>query len=92
MVVRNFEIARESSVFMNSSSFNDDNKYSTALAPMVSWDIHGGAAVALSPKFHLGFDMAILFSYGFNGFGSGSSDFLSVSPGMRLRFTFGKAG
>lgn len=81
-------------------SENDDHtdkKYPVLLAPAFSWDIHGGLAFTLSEHMHLGIDGVVRFSYAYEGFNgvntsTNTPDFFSVSPGLRFRLTFGKAG
>ncbi len=71
---------------------DDESRFSVALAPAVAWDVHGGVAVRLSERLHLGIDGVVRFAYAYEGYGAGFGDFVSVSPGVRLRLTFGKAG
>jgi hypothetical protein len=56
--------------------------------------LHAGGTLALAPAFHIGLDALLHLAYAPDGFvtGTGSTDFLSVSPGFRLRVLFGKAG
>ncbi|MBD3343998.1 MAG: hypothetical protein GF401_02935 [Chitinivibrionales bacterium] len=65
---------------------------SVAVAPFIAWDLHTGIMVELAPLFKLGVDGILLFTYSPNGFvtGTGFGDFMLVSPGIRLKFIFGK--
>ncbi|MBN1758007.1 MAG: hypothetical protein JW863_06810 [Chitinispirillaceae bacterium] len=93
-----FIIKEEERAQMNSSFISDDyddnggSDYSFAFAPAVAWDVHGGMAFRLSEHMHIGIDGVMRFAYAYEGYGAGFGDFLSVSPGVRLRLTFGNAG
>ncbi len=69
----------------------DEDYGSFAFAPFVAWDVHGGATMTLAPVFHISLDGVLLFTYAPEGFGFGFGDFLTVNPGIRLRFIFGKS-
>jgi hypothetical protein len=60
-----------------------------AFAPFVAWDLHGGATFKLARVFSLGIDGVLMFTYAPEGFGFGFGDFLTVNPGIRMRFIFG---
>ncbi len=96
ILIKNSEASDIGSVFIDETD-SSSNKYSAAVAPALAWDIHAGMAFTLSPHFHLGIDWVLLFAYAYEGFGKGSSgsstnDFLSISPGLRLRIVIGKEG
>jgi len=63
-----------------------------ALAPAFAWDVHGGLAFRLAPRLHIGLDGVVRFAYAYRGYGVGFGDFVTVSPGVRMRLTFGSAG
>lgn len=92
IVVKETQPAETASPFMEADDDDDDHDFSVALAPAFSWDVHGGLAFRLAPKFHLGFDGVVRFAYAYQGYGAGFGDFVTVSPGVRLRLTFGNAG
>jgi gas vesicle protein len=93
-----FIIKEEERAQANTSFISDDysdesnSEYSFAFAPAVAWDVHGGMAFRLSEHMHIGIDGVVRFAYAYEGYGAGFGDFLSVSPGVRLRLTFGNAG
>jgi len=82
-----------SSVFIQSEDDfeNDNTDLHWAFAPYITWDMHGGAAVKVTDHFHVGIDGVLLVNYAPDGFGIGSTDFVTLNPGLRIRFTFGNA-
>jgi len=75
----------------------DDKKYPVLLSPGVTWDVHGGVAFAMSKNMHIGIDGTLRFTYAYEGFNGVNTtvhtdEFLSITPGVRLRLTFGNAG
>lgn len=74
-----------------------DKKYPVLLSPGVTWDVHGGVAFAMSKNMHIGIDGTLRFTYAYEGFNGVNTtvhteEFLSITPGVRLRLTFGNAG
>lgn len=67
----------------------DDDGLSFIAAPSIDWDIHFGSSVKLKKGFSLGLEGVFDFSYAFYGFGTGHNDYLTWSPGIRLRLGFG---
>lgn len=90
-------IVKEEQEYHQNSLFfgtDEDRKgaVSVAFAPAVAWDFHGGFTVSLAKYVHLGIDGVMRFAYAYEGFGPYFGDFLSVSPVVRLRLSFGSAG
>lgn len=94
IVVKEEKSAEQASLFVDADEEDSDNagEYSAAFAPALAWDVHGGMAVRLAPKLHLGVDGVLRFAYAYGGYGAGFGDFISINPGVRLRLTFGSAG
>jgi hypothetical protein len=91
------QIRKVDQIFSDSEADSVDwteQNNAVAIAPMVVMDIHGGISVEITPIFHLGVEAVLLMSYAPEGFvtGSGFGDFFTVSPGIRLRVTTGRAG
>lgn len=92
-----FEDTERQSVDKEEWDHEHDKKYPVLLSPAVTWDIHGGIAFAMSENMHVGIDGTLRFTYAYEGFNGvntpiHSDEFLSVTPGVRLRLTFGNAG
>jgi len=94
VVVKEEQAATLVSSFIGEESIQKEKepRYSVALSPAVFWDLHGGIAFALSEKMHLGIDGVARFTYAYEGFGAGFGDYLSITPGIRMRLSFGSAG
>jgi len=91
------QIVKRGDLFVNTGddSLNwkgDNNGF--AIAPLIIGDLHAGATVSLSPAAHLALEGFVLLSYAPDGFvtGNGFGDFYTISPGIRMRVLFGKAG
>ncbi len=74
VVVKNNKLYTVNDIFIgtNDDDTLDQNNYSAVVASSFMWDIHAGTAVEVTPKFHIGVDAVLLFSYASNGF-NGSS-------------------
>jgi len=94
VVVKEEQSAELISSFISdeTSEEGDDGRFSVALSPAIFGDIHGGISFALSERLHAGIDGVIRCAYAYEGFGPGFGDYFTVSPGIRLRLSFGKAG
>ena len=94
IVYKDFEDRTNPSAFITVSSDSSDNADdelgSLGAATYMAWDLHAGVGFKLAPVFELGLEPYVLFNYAPEGFGSGFGDFFAASPGVRLRFTFGK--
>ena len=66
-----------------------------AVAPFIAGDLHAGTTVSLAPRVHIALEGVLLLTYSPNGFvtnaGNSFGDFTTFSPGVRMRFIFGKA-
>lgn len=94
LVVKEEQSAEGMSSFISEDSHSDDEegRVSVALSPAIYGDIHGGISFALSEGLHLGIEGIIRCAYAYEGFGPGFGDYVTASPGIRLRLSFGKAG
>ncbi len=92
VLIKNNEASSANSAFINDTNNNNGDGYSVAVAPTFNWDFHFGTSVTLAPHFHLGLDYVLHFAYAHDGYGMSRDDFVSVSPGIRLRITIGKEG
>jgi hypothetical protein len=74
-----------------SDTLNEEEVGAVAFAPLVTADVHVGAAVRVSPYVELGAEFVLLFAYAPEGFitGNGFGDFVTTTPGIRLRALFG---
>lgn len=92
MVVRDIRPADPETDFYDSDSYKDESDDGTSfiIAPSVNWDLHFGSTVKMTKNFSLGIEGVFDFTYGFYGFGTGYKDYVTWSPGIRLRLGFGK--
>ncbi len=74
------------------SLYEDGDEVRAAVAPMLVSEIHGGVEVALGPVFAVGLEGVYHMNYAPDGFvtGTGSRDFFTAMPAIRLRLTFGR--
>lgn len=91
MVVQDRKQANPETVFYDSDTYEngDEDGLSFIAAPSIDWDLHFGSSVKLTKSFSLGLEGVFNFSYAFYGFGTGHKDYLTWSPGIRLRLGFG---
>jgi hypothetical protein len=81
-------------VNMNTSDTADSHAElgSWAWAPYAAGEVRAGAGVDLAPAFHMTVEGFVLITYAPEGFGVATGDFMTASPGVRLRLLFGRAG
>lgn len=94
VVIKNNKLYKVNNIFIdgNYSDTTTQNNLSAVVAPSFNWDIHAGTAVEIAPKFYVGMDCAVNFSYAHNGFNGRTKDFVSINPAIRLRLSVGGAG
>jgi hypothetical protein len=75
----------------DSDTLNEEEVGAVAFAPLVTADVHVGASMRVSPYVELGAEFVLLFAYAPEGFvtGNGFGDFMTTTPGIRLRALFG---
>jgi len=72
---------------------NNDSLYGEwAVAPLMAYDIHGGATFSVTPWLHAGIDLSMLVFHSSLGFGFGHDSFWMWNPAARFRIMFGNLG
>ncbi|MBN1984293.1 MAG: hypothetical protein JW795_22400 [Chitinivibrionales bacterium] len=90
VVVKNAERLSNGSAFINQSEASSDSAYSFAYAPQLIADLHIGTAVAMAQYFTVGVEAVLQCAYAPEGFISSEyGDFITVTPGIRIRMAFG---
>lgn len=70
---------------------DNDDKLKIATATYWAFDVHVGATYTLADWMHVGLETYALMQVSSSGFGNRSGSFFMMSPGVRLKFIFGKS-